>query len=135
MDQRATVDATFPAQESSIIGAPTRSALRLADGRDRIDVTRPFLYPLRELTANWDEELHLRVVQLDEQTVRDVAAVRYGAAPELLRMTGSAPATPQLERYWNRVVAFARHVVDDEELFDSDVIRHDVTHTPSSARC
>jgi AraC-like DNA-binding protein len=96
-------------------------------------VTRPFLYPLRELTAAWDEELHLRVAQLDEQTVRDVAAARHGTAPELLQMTGTAPATPQLERYWNQVVAFARKVADDEQLFAVDLIRHDLLHTLTGA--
>ena len=129
MDQRATVDSTLPKQDSFIIGAPTQPSLRVAAGRDQLDVTRPFLYPLRELTAAWNEELHLRVTQLDEQTVRDVAAAQYGARPQALRMVGTAPISPQLERYWNIVVAYARQVADDEELFENDLIRHEVLHT------
>lgn len=126
MDQRATVDAVFPPQPAFIIGSPTPSALTLEAGRDRIDVARPFLYPHEPLTAHWDEELHLRVVQVDAPTVRMVAAARYGVEPGTLRMTGTAPVSPQLEAFWNAVAAHARQLADDEALFSADLVRNDL---------
>jgi AraC-like DNA-binding protein len=126
MDQRATVDATFPRQPSFIIGSPTEPTLSVSAGRDDLDVTRPFLYPQRELHAAWHEELSLRVVQIREDAVRQVAAARYDIAPDSLKMLGTAPISRALERYWNHVVAHARAVADDIELFDVNPVRGDL---------
>lgn len=126
MDQRATVDAHFPRQPSYIIGSPTQPTLHVSSGRDALDVTRPFLYPLAELEAGWTEELNLRVLQVREEIVREGAAARYGCAPHALQMTGTAPISAALERYWNATVTHARLIAAEPELIDNDLIRHDL---------
>lgn len=126
LDQIASCGGTMPPQSSYVIGEPSVT-LRASSGRLELDATRAFLYPVADVRGDFDQEVRLRMTQIEVSTVQQVAAAWTGSERHVVRFIDTAPVSAALERYWSSLVAHARRVADDEELFDNPLIRHDLT--------
>ena len=126
LDQMASCGGTMPPQSSYVVGEPS-ATLRATSGRSQLDATRAFLYPVTAVRGDFEGEVRLRMTQLDIATVQQIARAEAGADRYVVRFTGTAPMSAALERYWSSLVAHARRVATDEELFGNALIRHDLT--------
>jgi AraC-like DNA-binding protein len=106
-----------------MIGVVDDGGLALASDREAIDTSRPWLYPQREVSGDWDD-LTMTVLSLSIPDTVRFARQFIGSERFRLRFAGTSPVDDQLGRQWAALMRYLRQTTSEQgPVLMSDLVR------------
>jgi AraC-like DNA-binding protein len=97
--------------------------MRMFDGRNEVDMTKPFLAPERRFGGTWDD-VQVGGLSLDRLEVERFATLLAGSDSFRLAFTGLHPITPAMSRFWTTTV----RTLNRDLLRDTDAMASALVH-------
>lgn len=92
-------------------------------GREQLDTSGPFLFPLGRIESSWEHESRADAVQVDVAALDELARRHFDRPALRVRFTGSSPLDAEHARDWTIVAAHVRGPGGEPGAFENDLIR------------
>jgi AraC-like DNA-binding protein len=122
------VETTMPTRQHGdiagqvLVNTVRGGGLRMLEGRDEIDTTRPFLHPVERLESEWDA-FRLEAVSLSAEALRCAAAAITDEPDHRVVFFGHVPVDAAMERRWREVQRQIAGVLTDPHLAGDELVR------------
>jgi len=92
------------------IGQVTRGTFALANGRNAINTSAPWLFPTTEVIAHWDD-VALKVLSLPSADVARFASRMSGRELSEVKFSSTSPRTRVLGEQWTTLTTYITHAL------------------------